>query len=406
MTTSWRVIAQAGRADAIRLCRNPLVLASLLVAVVLIWLNTRALVPLWWVWDVQLGSILLIVAGAALIAAHLAAGRVRRDGAEQLYASFPAGSATRVVANVASLAGPIAAAALLEVAAIAWLDALGAVGAPRPGVLFQALVVVALGGAIGVAVASYLPSPICGILVVIVLAVPEIGLLAPGSLSAVWPIGAGWLFPWTQPVLLHLLPGPTALIPPVAHLAWLAAFTVLAGVLAVWRHARRPLPRLIAPVAMAACLAAAGWSGWQQLRPVPASTQSALITPVVHPASAQSCTLRQGVRYCAYPGFGPDVTRWATAVDGVLARLPGLTSRPARALVIRQVDTDLFLSDASSSAQPGPYQAPTPGNLSLGVDLGDRGLDRFNAALTTFISAQSTDTRLVPGQACHRSTSA
>lgn len=392
MVTNWRVIALAGRADGIRLCRSPLVLAGVALAALLVWLDSRTLVPQWWVWDVQLGSILLVVAGAVLVAAQLAAGRVRRDGASELYASFPAGSGTRVAAHLASLAGPVIGATVLTVAASGWLDLLGAVGDPRPGVLVQALALVALGGAIGVAVASYLPHPIWGILALIVLAVPEIGLLEPGSLSAELPLGAGWLFPWNQPVILHWLPGPTAMIPPAAHLGWLAAFIVLAAVIALARSGG--FSRLAVTLALAGSLVLAGWSGWQQTRQVRPSAEAALISQVTHPASAQSCALRERVTYCAYPGYGPDVARWAAAVNGVLARLPGA---PARGLLVRQLDTDITQPASTRAVPAGPYQLPAPDNLGLADALQDRGLPRFNAALAAFISAQNTDAHLVPG---------
>jgi hypothetical protein len=392
MRANWRVIALAGRADAIRLCRSSLVLASLALAALLVWLDSRALVPQWWVWDVQLGSILLVVAGAALVAAHLAAGRVHRDGAGGLYASFPAGGGTRVTAHLASLAAPVAGAAVLAVVAAVWLDLLGAVGSPRPGVLVQALALVALGGAAGVAVASYLPHPIWGVLALIVLAVPEIGLLEPGSLSAELPLGAGWLFPWNQPVILHWLPGPTPLIPPAAHLAWLAAFIVLAAVIALARSGG--LARPAVPLALAGSLVLAGWSGWQQTRQVQPSAEAALISRVTHPASAQSCVRRERVKYCAYPGYGPDVARWAAEVNGVLARVP---SAPASRLLVRQIDTDFTRPAATRAAPADPYQLPAPGNLSLDDALQDRGLQRFNTALAGFISAENADARLVPG---------
>ena len=363
---SGRVVLLAGRAEAARLCRNPLVLGGLVIAAALIGWNSRNAVPQWGVWDVQIGSSLLAVAGPVLVAAHFAAGRVRRDGAGPLYDSYPASSRARATAHLLGLAGPLALAAVLESAAIIWLDGLGAVGTPRLDVLAQGLLVVVLGGAAGVALGSFLPNPATAILAVIVLGAAEADLLVPFSGPVQLPGGTAWLFPWTQPVVLRWLPGPTPMIPPSAHLAWLAALTALAAIAALWRAApRMRLTRLtgLTALATAGCLALAGWSGWTQTRQAPASVQESLANLITHPAQAERCITQRRVRYCAYPGFGPDVARWAAAVNGVLARLP---APPATPPVVRQVvDADIYTPPLIVGYQPtGPSQyslAPPPG---------------------------------------------
>jgi hypothetical protein len=377
-----RVVVLAGRAEAARLCRNPLVLAGLAVAASLIWWNSRTMVPQWWVWDVQIGSTLLAVAAPVLVASQLGAGRVRRDGASQLYASYPTSSSARTAAHLLGLAGPLALATALAGAAVAWLNLLGPVGTPRLAVLAQGLLLVALGGAAGVALGCCLPSPMAGILTVTMLGVAEVDLIWPFGGPVRLPGTAVSLFPWVQPAVLHWLPGPVSSIPPGAHMAWLAALTGLAAIAALWRPSSPARLTRPAALAAAACLGLAGWSGWAQARPVSLSLQERLVYQATHPARAELCVTRQGVRYCAYPLFRPDVARWATVVDGVLGRLP---RRPGRALIVRQVVDANFVGNLLSLADQPSATSP------------DRATLRLGAELDQFIGAQSTDPHLVPG---------
>ncbi len=382
---SARVVVLAGRFEARRLCRNPLVVACLVVAAALIWWNSRLMVPQWWVWDVQIGSILLLVAGAVLVAAQFAAGRVRRDGAAHLYESYPASASARVAAHLVGLFGPLFLAAMLAGAAVGWLDVLGPVGTPRLNVLAQGLLLVALGGAVGVALGSYLPHPLAGVLAVIMIGSAEAGLLLPFGGPVQLPGGTVWLFPWDQPVVLRWLPGPIPIIPPTAHLAWLAALTALAVFAALWRAAgRRRVTWRTGAVALAAVgsLAAVGWSGWVQTRPVPASVQDSLLYQTTNPAHVERCISLQRVSYCVYPGFGPDVARWAAVVNGVLGRVP---KRPGKALVVRQVvDVDVYAAPLYVG-----YQPTAIGQVNQ--------LHRLASELGKFVNAQSYDPHLVPG---------
>jgi hypothetical protein len=84
---SRRAVLLAGRAEAIRLLRNPLALLGAAASAALVGWNSWGTVPKWWVWDVQLDSSLLVLAATTLLACHLAAGRVSRDGATALYES-------------------------------------------------------------------------------------------------------------------------------------------------------------------------------------------------------------------------------------------------------------------------------------------------------------------------------
>ncbi len=343
----------------------------------LIWWNSRAAVPQWTVWDVQVGSSLLVMAGAVLVAADLAASRVSRDGLRQLYDSYPVSASARTAAHLLGLVGPVAMAAVLTGASVIWLDLLGPVGSPSLTVLAQGVLLVALAGTIGAALGRWLPHPATGILAVAALGGIEADLLMQVGAPVQVPGEAVWLFPWTQPWLLGFLPGPTRLLPPEAHLVWLAALTALGAVAAMWRvTARSGSPRLLAVITLATAgsLAAAGWSGWAQTRPLPAGTQDSLVNQITQAARAEQCVSRQRVRYCFYPEFRPDVARWAAAVNGVLGRLPRF---PAASLVVRQVvDADVLSYPLVSGSQA------QLGRLTNDVD--------------RYLSAQADNPRLIP----------
>jgi hypothetical protein len=382
----------AGRAEAIRLLRNPLVLLGAAASAALVGWNSWGTVPKWWVWDVQLDSSLLVLAATTLLACHLAAGRVSRDGATALYESYPMSATTRAAAHLIGLAGPLLLAVVVEGAAVAWLDYLGPVGSPRLGVLAQGLLLVFLGGALGTALAGALPNPAAAVLTIVLLGVVEWDLLNPFGVQVAVPPATAWFFPWTQPVLSGYLPGPIATIPPAAHLAWLAALTGVAACAGLWRASRRASRRTgwfsgwhagsrSAAAALAACVAAAGWSGWTLGHPPTASVTAGLASAITHPGRTERCVTQQGVRYCAYPGFGPDVARWAAVVNGVLGLLP---APPATRLTVRQVvDGGVFQSDPG---EIDPALQGQPGQtLKLPKEVG------------RFVAAEGTDPALVAG---------
>jgi hypothetical protein len=378
----------AGRAEAIRLLRNPLVLLGAVASAALVGWNSWGTVPKWWVWDVQLGSSLLVLAATTLLACHLTAGRVSRDGATALYESYPLSAAKRAAAHLIGLAGPLLLAVVVEGAAVAWLDFLGPVGSPRLGVLAQGLLLVVLGGALGTALGGALPNPAAAVFTVVVLGVIEWDLLNPFGVQVAVPPATAWFFPWTQPVLSGYLPGPIATIPPAAHLAWLAALIGVAACAglcrASWRAGRLTGSRAgsrSAAAALAACVAAGGWSGWTLGHPPTASVTAGLAYTITHPAQTQQCRTRQGVRYCAYPGFGPDVARWAAVVNGVLGLLPAPSA--ARLTVRQVVDGAVF--------QPGPGEFDPAAQGQPGQTL------KLPTGVGRFVAAEGTDPALIPG---------
>jgi hypothetical protein len=387
--TGWRVLLLAGRREAGWLARSPLVLAGLAITAWLVWLNNHVLSlpyntyglpqPLvWWGSDVSVVACMLAVAGAVLMAAQLAAGRARRDGMEQLYASYPASAAVRTGAQLLSVIGPVALAIAATAAAWAWVDSQGALGAPRLWVLAAGLLLVALAGTLGTALGSWLRHPMAAIVVVLVLGLIEIDLVLSFSNPIHLPDGTAWLFPWSAPGnVLTSLPGLTVPYPPPLHLAELAGLIAVAVVAALWPVLGRR--RLVAGVALAA-LAVTCWSGWWEAKPVSATVLATMAREVTQPTQVEQCELLHGVRYCFYPAFAPLAAQWSVPVGAVLARVPRVSGR---ALTVRQVWDLGFL-------QP-PLLSPT------GLTSNGPPTTPLTTTVGNFQQALSTNPRLISG---------
>ncbi|MGD0985302.1 MAG: hypothetical protein ABSA65_16045 [Acidimicrobiales bacterium] len=383
-----RVVSVLGLNEAKRLARNPTVLAGLLGAVAVVVVQHRDSVPRWWVADVQLGTALLFVGVATLLAAHLAASRVRRDNMAALYESYPASQSVRTASQLFALIAPLALSAVLVALSAIWFVAEGVVGEPRAFVLIGALALVALLGVFGVLLGSWAPAGWIGILAAALVGLVEVVFAgpsyAPAHLASAW----SWWLPWSQPDVLPSLPGPVSGVPPAgAHLVELIGLAAVLGVVALLAG-RPPRRRLIAAV-LVACLAggAAGWSGWEGYRPAPVATLDRLVASVIHPAAVERCANRGGATYCAYPEYLPWVVRWDIPVGGVLAHLP----RPrARVLVVRQVaNSDFLCSPALTGAGVCTGAAPTSSRA--------RQVERLNGLLAGFQDRLATDPHLVAG---------
>src|SRR5512142_1784439 len=223
-----RAVVGLARVEASLLARSLLVLAGLLAGGAVVWVVFGPAEPLWWnaAWRIGFGQ--LVLGMAVLVAAQLAAGRARRDGMADLYASFPATAGTRTAAHLAGLVGAAPASLLLIAAAAVVVQVRGAIGAPGITVLAGGLVLVITAGATGIAIGTRFPHPLAGVL----------GALVLFLSSATSHLGSGggiWLLPWewTQDQL-GSLPGPLAAYPPAgAHMLELAGLAVLAGIVAL-----------------------------------------------------------------------------------------------------------------------------------------------------------------------------
>ncbi|MHB8296017.1 MAG: hypothetical protein ACYDH5_15650 [Acidimicrobiales bacterium] len=388
-----RVLGSLGRVEAARLASHPAVLAGVAGAVALFAAKTRSSVGRWWVDDALLGTALLLVGVAALVAGHLATSRPRRDGMAALYDSFPTSAARRTGGHLVALVAPVALSAVLVAAAIVWLDAQGAIGAPRAAVLGGGLAVVAFLGALGVALGRWAPQAWAGLLAAVVVGLLEVDLVVP-SFDAPLRLGQGvaWLAPWHQALVSGELPGPLPGLPPAgAHVVELVGVALLlaAGALLSrqWRGRR------VVAGGIAACLVAAavGWAGWSETRPISLAELDGVVAMATQPAAHESCRVQGGVSYCAYPAYREWVKLWAVPVGGVLAHLP---RRPSRRLVVRQVvGSALFCSPSLVGAQAAFCVGSTP-TTARGQKIAG-----LAAHLAAFQAGLGTDPGLVPGSA-------
>jgi len=331
-----RTVLGLGRVEASLLVRNLLVLAGLLGGGGLIWLAIYRTEPLWWNISWWIGAGQLILGMAVLIAAQLAAGRPRRAGLADLYASFPTSAATRTAGLLVGLAGVVPASLLLAGAATAVVQARGAVGTPDLVVLAGGVLLVIATGAAGVAIGARLPHPLVGVLFALAL------FLCSGAYQAL-SRAAIWLVPWEIMVnQLGVLPGPVAGYPPAgAHALELAGLAVLAAMVALAVTVRGPAARAGLTAAGVAAAAVICFAGALQLRPIPTAAVNHLMSETADPASVERCTTAGQARYCLYPGFGSQLSSLEAPVHAVLARLPAQPSQP---LTIRQA-VPLSLSD-------------------------------------------------------------
>ena len=339
-----RTVLGLARVEASLLVRSPLVLAGVLAGGAVVWAISGTAEPLWWnaAWRIGFGQ--LILAMAVLVAAQLAAGRSRRDGLADLYASFPATAGTRTVAHLAGLAGAAPASLLLTGAAAAVVQVRGAIGAPSITVLAGGLLLVIAAGAAGIAIGTRFPHPLAGVLGALVL------LLSSGT-SHLGSGGGIWLLPWewTQDEL-GSLPGPLAGYPPAgAHVLELAGLAVLAGIVALTVTAGRARARAGLATAGILAVAVTCLAGALQLRPIPTAELNHLVGEAADPASVQHCTTASHVRYCLYPGFGRDLASVEAPVNGVLAHLP---ARPGQPLTLRQVLSPYLLDPTLTHGHP------------------------------------------------------
>jgi hypothetical protein len=338
-----RTVLSLAGVGASLLVRSVLVLAGLLAGGAVIWILIRPVEPLWWKADWEIGGGQLALSMAVLVAAQLAAGRARRDAMADLYASFPATAGTRTLGHLASLAGAAPASLLLIGAAVAMVQARGAIGAPSLTVLAGGVLLVIAAGAAGIAIGTRFPHPLAGVLGALVLFIT--------STTTHLASGAGiWLLPW--PILqdeLGSLPGPLAGYPPVgAHVLELAGIAAAAGAAALAMTVCRARARSGLATAGVLAVAAICLAGALQVRPLPTAELNHLVREVADPASVQRCATTNQVRYCLYPGFASLLPSLQVPVNGVLAHLP---SRPAQPLTVMQVLSPYLLDSTLTHGQ-------------------------------------------------------
>lgn len=215
-----------------------------------------------------LGPTLLPLGLATLVVSNLAALRCRRGGTGELYGAIAAPAHARTLAHLLALAWPTAVAALLVALAFAWFGAAdgldvtreGRIATPAAVDLAQGPLAVAALGALGIALARWIPHPPVAM-------VGAVGLFFPQMMFTTWNLQdpAGWFLPLVNPAQSSRSPDsswpcatdqqwPCILDGFAAlhwHLVYLAALTLLLAALALLRDGRRRWDLLVTATGLA-----------------------------------------------------------------------------------------------------------------------------------------------------------
>ncbi|NUP77451.1 MAG: hypothetical protein HOV96_07875, partial [Nonomuraea sp.] len=286
------------------------------------------------------------LASAVLIVASLATSRDGRHGMPESFAGLPGRAEHRTRALL--LATPLVAGLAAAVAVGGYL-AIRLLSGPAGGRLdvwepLTAVAAAVLAAALGVAVGRWARWLIAGPLVVAVLGFFIYMNPANGQ--------ARWLLPVMQD---HRPDWPDR--PSAAHLVYVLAVAAVFGGIALLRHRVRPAP--VAAVVVALAVAVPSGATAASTRP-PARFPTNVELTVAHVDSrvreryfgpdAYRCTQRQGLTYCAFPGYEPWIPLWEQAVQPVVAALPAALR--VRAPRVRQMSPTWRFADDSGMIRP------------------------------------------------------
>lgn len=381
------VVLALGRVEARHLLRHPLFLAGAALSLLLSLPGPYLQAPVLHRDDITTAIWLLPLAGATLLVVNLAVLRARRHDTTELYESLPTSPSAHTGGHLVSLGAAAVVAALVVVASVAYMVALGGIWAPSAAELATGPAIVVLAGALGVLAARWAPSP----------TVAPVLLVALGAVAASLSGSLGWFAPW---IGIDTMPRELFIRPAGWHLLYLLGVAGLVAVAALWRHGTTP--RLA--VAGAAVVSLIAVTGVMQARP-PSASQQAAIAELVTSGEALVCEARGAVEYCAFPAYGGWVERWAAVVEPVLQRAPAPLWN--RGLVVRQRpwDDEVYNADISPSTRARlfdeaghPVGQPDDGSVSVGMRWGrGPGLGGAQLVLALNTAAWAVGLPLVTG---------
>jgi hypothetical protein len=329
-----RTVLALGRAEAKAWLSSPWFATGLAFCVL-------ELVLFGWVWadeDVSSWPQFIVVypamafplTGMAVVGAHFAVTRSRRDRAEEIFAACPADEATRTAAHV--LSGWVPSAGLLtSVVALTLLvpirdTHLYGFRWLLLGDVLAAVVLGWCGAALGVALARWLRFALVPVVALffVLLATLNIGNLGEPHWSNLRQLSTWPRYPDHDLVFTdrHVW----------SHLAWLVALGALMAVIALL-HARRDR-RMISGAAVVALAVAV--SGLVAARPISAGSAARLASLVADPAAHQTCRDAGGASVCAYRGYGEYAGQVAEHVRPVAARIADVSGGTAQPVTLRQ----------------------------------------------------------------------
>ena len=302
--------------------------------------------------------------GMALVAAHRATTRTRRDGVEELYASCPLRPEQRTVALLGTAWVPVVFLAVylgLHLAAIALLTPTvhGSVPVGALGLVPGSLLLGAGGVVLGVALGRWAPQALVPLVAVVAVGFVSLRLVTAGD--------PGWnpLAPLSTFGLQVDSPVLLGAVPTWAWCAWLVGLGAVVAVIGVARH--RHDRTVVTAAALAAAVALL--SGLLATRPLGSGEAAALADELARPDRHQGCVAAPaGSRVCTFEGYGELRSRLLAAVTPVLAALP--TGAPP--ITVRQeagVTTD-ELPPAVADRLPAGLPGPTAGEVPVASSAG------------------------------------
>ncbi|MET7339538.1 hypothetical protein [Nonomuraea sp. NPDC005650] len=327
-----------------RLARHPLVWGATVLVLALQTYLSRDQQPDLTMDPINATGLATCLAAAVLVVASLAASRDGRHGMPESLAGLPGRAEHRTRALL--LATPLIAGLAAAVAMGGYL-AIRLLSGPAGGRLdvwepLTAVAAAVLAATLGVAVGRWSPWLIAGPLVVAVLGFLIFTNPANGP--------ARWLLPVMQ---VHQPDWPDR--PSAVHLVYVLAVAAFFGGIALLRHRVRPAPTAVVAVALA--VAVPSGAAAASTRP-PTMFPTNVELTIDHVDSrvreryfgphAYRCTVRQGLSYCAFPGYEPWIPLWEQAVQPVVAALPATLRAPQ----VRQMSPNWSFADDSGVIRP------------------------------------------------------
>lgn len=326
------------------------------------------------------------MAGMAVIVAHRAVTRGRRDGADELFDTCPLAPTTRTVGHLLTAWVVVAAlaaycAAYLVVTGVRAGSIYGPLGASAWGDVAAALALGAGGVALGVALGRWAPWRLAPIVVVALLVFPIVHL---GNIGEPHWSNARQLSTWPRYPDHDLL---FTIRPAWWHLLWLVGLTALVGALALVRQGGRRTAAVLVGAALVTAVA-----GVAQTRPVGDAGAARLASLVAEPERHQACRSAGRVTVCAYEGYG------AYARAMVAEAAPVVSAAPAAVapVVLRQVfDGELAKLGPEVARALAGRTAGDGGAIGVGFEIVPAA--RTAARLLTAFAAVDLPPRPLPG---------
>ncbi|MEX2292605.1 MAG: hypothetical protein WD691_02360 [Acidimicrobiales bacterium] len=356
--TNWRALPPLARAGTRALLRHPAFLAGVALTPLMLLLATAdtAFGSAPDSRDISLAIALALVplAWLTIVAVNLIALRPRRTGTDELFAALPTPQPVRTTALLTAGVGPVIVAAVLTVAWVGVVATREEVrGSPEWLEIAVGPLIVVGAVAVGVAVARWLPRPIFGVLAAIATMFIQARFLDVTTWP--WDRAAGDPVRFLGFIAEATGAGTAALeVRPAGwHLLYLVGLVVVMASVALVRDGLRPP---IVGVLAVALLVVTG-TGWIQIRPLSPARQAEMVSYLTDPSAHQRCETRDGVRYCAYPGFTDAVVDWSERVETTLGVLPPIASEWRGPLEVTQRAAIVVGNDSCS---PIPYEASLP----------------------------------------------